>query len=464
MFRIDNADIAGSLPAVPSAGTEGFFTEGNPGTSTPATPVEAWWFNMITEELRKLVVDAGLTPAKADFTQVSTAVQALIAAAISAQSLGTAAYRNIGLSATNVPEVLSATGKLDPSIIPTQSVEALRKLILVNSMKDAMLAANPQRIVNALVDPFADTSQIDTGASSGYEHNAAGDYLENPGITITPSAGGLYSGAVADFTFVGDDVTISPATDRGIWTTGTFGPGTEVTWTWSANDGWVAFLDATASGSFNQNTGIQTAATSGKTWTVRWYPTAGDLRVYDYGNSSNLVSGYTANYAVSPIGQPCKLKMAEDGTVTFEVNGAVVHTFAGSGTGKTVHFQIGAGNGSIDLDDISFTETGDPENYVIVSEAIEATLEPTLGYFSGIVQPVDSITLNTDVLVDLSLDDGASWEAVTVEQVGETIDGYWEIYGDLEFAGSGDQTIRYRLRGANNKSVRWHAAIMDVEA
>lgn len=71
MHRIDHATAApGEL-----------FTEGNPATATPATTVTDDWLNDIQENLAQLVEAASLALVKGDGTQVTDAIQALIAAA-----------------------------------------------------------------------------------------------------------------------------------------------------------------------------------------------------------------------------------------------------------------------------------------------------------------------------------------------------------------------------------------------
>jgi hypothetical protein len=70
MFPIDNPSAIPSLPIVPPAGTPGFFTNGNPQTSLPATHVDDWWLNMLQVELQTVIVNAGLTPNKNDNTQL----------------------------------------------------------------------------------------------------------------------------------------------------------------------------------------------------------------------------------------------------------------------------------------------------------------------------------------------------------------------------------------------------------
>ncbi|SAL25760.1 hypothetical protein AWB73_01940 [Caballeronia turbans] len=77
MFRIDDPTAATSIPTPEAAGTEGFFTEGNPTAGTPATNVRGSWLNMIQEELRAVVVAGGLTPSKTTYNQVLSALNTL---------------------------------------------------------------------------------------------------------------------------------------------------------------------------------------------------------------------------------------------------------------------------------------------------------------------------------------------------------------------------------------------------
>lgn len=80
MDRAFSSGASGTPPTAPGSPSTGYATSGNPGTATPATKPGAWWYHMVTEELRKLIVDAGLTPDFTNTSQVSQAVQAMIAA------------------------------------------------------------------------------------------------------------------------------------------------------------------------------------------------------------------------------------------------------------------------------------------------------------------------------------------------------------------------------------------------
>lgn len=80
MDRAFSSGASGTPPSAPVSPSSGYATSGNPGTGTPATKPGAWWYHMVTEELRKLIVDAGLTPDYTNTSQISQAVQAMIAA------------------------------------------------------------------------------------------------------------------------------------------------------------------------------------------------------------------------------------------------------------------------------------------------------------------------------------------------------------------------------------------------
>lgn len=80
MYRIDNGSAAASLPASTAAGTAGYFTDGDPLTSTAPTILPAEWLNSIMLENLNVLTAAGITPAKNQFDQLKLAIQALVIA------------------------------------------------------------------------------------------------------------------------------------------------------------------------------------------------------------------------------------------------------------------------------------------------------------------------------------------------------------------------------------------------
>lgn len=110
MYRIDDSSAAATLPTPESAGAEGFFTEGVPG-SVPATLARASWLNMIQEELRAIVVAGGLTPLKTTYNQVLLALR----------SAGVFVTQSLSDSSTKAATTEFVHGVVDASIPPAQT-------------------------------------------------------------------------------------------------------------------------------------------------------------------------------------------------------------------------------------------------------------------------------------------------------------------------------------------------------
>jgi hypothetical protein len=79
MFQTDQPTAVSSIPTPAAAGTQGFFTGGNPGAGQPATVVDADWLNMIQSELVNVVTAAGETPSKTTYNQVLAALKSMFA-------------------------------------------------------------------------------------------------------------------------------------------------------------------------------------------------------------------------------------------------------------------------------------------------------------------------------------------------------------------------------------------------
>ncbi|EEF26835.1 conserved hypothetical protein [Ricinus communis] len=75
MFQVDQPTAAASLPAPAAAGTQGYFTNGNPATGVAATILDADFMNMVMLELSNVVTGAGLTLSKTTYNQVLSAIK-----------------------------------------------------------------------------------------------------------------------------------------------------------------------------------------------------------------------------------------------------------------------------------------------------------------------------------------------------------------------------------------------------
>jgi hypothetical protein len=76
MDRAFSSGSSASPPTAPASPSIGYATAGNPGTGTPATKPGPWWYHMMTEEIRGVLVAAGLTPSQSDVTQLLQALRA----------------------------------------------------------------------------------------------------------------------------------------------------------------------------------------------------------------------------------------------------------------------------------------------------------------------------------------------------------------------------------------------------
>lgn len=77
MDRIFESSVSATPPAQPSAGASGFPQNGN--ADTPPTTPGAYWFHMITESLRNVIVGAELSPSAGDLWLLLHAIQTIAA-------------------------------------------------------------------------------------------------------------------------------------------------------------------------------------------------------------------------------------------------------------------------------------------------------------------------------------------------------------------------------------------------
>lgn len=100
--RVYQRNATAAPPAVPDAPSEGYPTNGNPAGAIPATIPGAYWYHMITESLRNVIVAAGLDPDHEDLGQLVEAMTAL------APAQNIAVFDAPGVYEWTVPEILKA--------------------------------------------------------------------------------------------------------------------------------------------------------------------------------------------------------------------------------------------------------------------------------------------------------------------------------------------------------------------
>jgi hypothetical protein len=101
--------------------------------------------------------------------------------------------------------------------------------------------------------------------------------------------------------------------------------------------------------------------------------------------------------------------------------------------------------------------SGPLSNMTLISNDVEAEAEPTETRFLALVEPVDSITINTDLKGYVSEDNGSNYDQVTL-----TDEGYFDsskkiLAGNVSITDRSDKTMRQKLTTHNNKDLKVHA-------
>ncbi|WP_417825318.1 hypothetical protein [Thalassospira povalilytica] len=111
---------------------------------------------------------------------------------------------------------------------------------------------------------------------------------------------------------------------------------------------------------------------------------------------------------------------------------------------------------------------GDPEDMTLVDDTITigASAQAVLAYF--LYQPVDTVTLGTDLLFDVSIDGGSTWAAAVVGE--DTFAEIGDIAGTskklvralVDVSGQSGTSQTYRLRSANAKTWYYTDYVGDI--
>jgi hypothetical protein len=303
-----------------------------------------------------------------------------------------------------------------------------------------MIAENQGDRLNlddGIADPFKDETDIDTSTSTNETYNAAGDFYS--------SSGGYDANAVPDMT----NHTVP---------SGTVTASTEYSGSWYA---WQAFdRDPTLAKS--------------------WLTAAGNLTgwlAYEF-TGSKTIKKYTvtAGYGGDLRGPRDWTFDGWNGSAWIELDAQADQVF---GDGTTVkeyeisnstayikyRFNItesGGGSSYVGVGDLTMHELSAPVNVTLVSNAFTATAVPATGRIHIQVNPVDAITINTDLTAEISRDSGTTWTVATLALT-ETLKDGTLAYEDNAVTISGQPSgtaMKYRVKTLNAKHIEIHGAVL----
>lgn len=150
MDRVFESGAAGLAPAAPASPSSGFPTGGNPSGGVPATKPGPYWFHMVTEELRAVIVAAGLTPDHLALNQLALAISTLVASA------GVAAYNATQvLPATDVRKTVFFSGGTANATftLPALSAVAVGGAITIKHATSGSFVLTVQRAGSDVIQP-----------------------------------------------------------------------------------------------------------------------------------------------------------------------------------------------------------------------------------------------------------------------------------------------------------------------
>lgn len=77
-LRVYEADAIATPPTAPASPSSGHPTNGNPLTAQNATEPGEWWFHQLSEEMRAVILEGGLTPDHNTLTQLRDAIKNIV--------------------------------------------------------------------------------------------------------------------------------------------------------------------------------------------------------------------------------------------------------------------------------------------------------------------------------------------------------------------------------------------------
>lgn len=119
--RVWKSDAAAGAPAAPASPSVGYPTDGNPSQGIAATRPGDYWYHMITEALRAVVVEGDLTPDHLQLDQVTTAVRRLAGAQAAVLSANT----TLSLAHAGLVLVDASAGNVTLTLPPATTLAGL---------------------------------------------------------------------------------------------------------------------------------------------------------------------------------------------------------------------------------------------------------------------------------------------------------------------------------------------------
>ena len=364
-------------------------------------------------------------------------VEATYAPAVYAQlsTVGTNA-----VTETKIADGAVTAAKLDGGAAASTTDMRLAFLMIAENQGDRL------NMDDGIADPLKDETDIDTSTSTNETYDAAGDYytslgadsaLDLSGLTETADGIGTQTRPAAKFDGNLDQAHAAATIWNADATTFAFGV--------DHGSGVTRVIKSATYTSVNDANGGFFAASSGGNLTWKMQGSTDDSSWVDLGGNLTADAVYSASSATA----------SHTMTSTTAYRYHRVHVTKNSGSA-----------GYLRLAEAQFFVAGAALNMTLVSNAFTATAAPATGRIHIQVNPVDSITINTDLTAEISRDGGTTWSTATLV-LKETLKDGTVAYEDNSVNISGQPSgtsMKYRIKTFNTKEVQVHGVVFQWSA
>jgi hypothetical protein len=317
--------------------------------------------------------------------------------------------------------------------------DTTRRNLLLNTAALAKLSAGYIRNINVFADGYKASDGINAGLSTGYSVNVA-----NGWVAPLSSAGGDAVPAMTSYTTPSGTVAI----------TSSFGVGWE---------GWRAFDDVTG---------------GANCWFSNGVPSGGAPQAisYDWGGANKTIVSYTVRSASSGCVANENARAPNSWTmdgwngsawvtldtrsgITFTSNEMKSYTVSSPSGYSKYRINVTANNNGqngVAIAEIEFIEQAAGGNMTLVTTA--QTADASVGNVRVLLEynPVDAITLNTDLTAEVTCNNGTNWTATTLSAVGTAQSGRRVAETADAACGASGLSFAARIKTLNAKSVQIH--------
>ena len=348
----------------------------------------------------------------------------------------------VGLGASSWKKITAAGG----GAVSEARMAAAEDNLMLTAFRLAVVGGlSLQQMEDGVVDEFEDETGVDTAASINESYNATGDYYSSTVSTATADSYGeanqnaervMYSGVRVE---VGQALNVpAPITVSSVkfYLRKTGAPAGAISVKLYAATGTVGAnayptgAALAASNTMDASTLTATMALYEFTFATPYAMAAGNYAIacaYAGGDASNAV--YVGVDDSSPAHAGNLFRLAPPSSYTTE--GAV--------------------------DSVFYLLNQIPDNLTLVSNAQTAAAEPAEARMILFAEPIDSITLNTDLKGYVTKNGGTNWDQVTLVDEGPYETGKRVYAASVALTGTGT-TMKWKATAHNTKSVRLHGA------